>query len=59
MCYKVENLFVKMLSKKQDPALVKEKVNHYRLEKERVHIQKKLVRDQKASEQRQVQLQRR
>jgi hypothetical protein len=58
-CYKVEDLFVKMLSKKQDPALVKEKINHYRLEKERIQLQKKLIRDQKAEEQRQSQLERR
>lgn len=57
ICYKVENLFVKMLSKKQDSTLVKEKVNHYRLEKERIRLQKKLVRDHKAAEQRQSQLQ--
>jgi len=37
-----------MLSKKQDSVLVKEKVNHYRLEQERIQLQKKLVRDQKA-----------
>lgn len=59
VCYKVEDLFVKMLTKKQEAALVKEKVSQYRLEKERIGLQKKLVRDQKAAEQRQAQSQRR
>jgi hypothetical protein len=43
-CYKVEDLFVKFLSKKQDSDSVKEKVNYYRLEKERIWLQKKLVK---------------
>lgn len=33
ICYKVEDIFVKMLSKKQNSALIKEKVNRFRIEK--------------------------
>lgn len=56
VCYKVEDLFVKLLSKKQNSASVKEKVNDYRLEKERIWLQRKLNRTKshQGAEQRQV-----
>ncbi|MFZ3591742.1 hypothetical protein ACOI1C_21620 [Bacillus sp. DJP31] len=34
VCHKVEDLFVKALSKNQDPLVVKEKVTQYRIEKD-------------------------
>ena len=34
VCYKVEDVFVKMLTTKQDELVVKEKVSQYRLSKE-------------------------
>lgn len=44
ICYKVEDLFIKILSKKQDPTAVKVKVSNYRSEKERAVIQRKEAR---------------
>ncbi|CAG9620326.1 hypothetical protein [Sutcliffiella rhizosphaerae] len=41
VCYKVEDVFVKLLSKKQDSELVKEKVSTYRTTKENASSQKK------------------
>ncbi|MCS0670432.1 hypothetical protein [Cytobacillus firmus] len=44
ICYKVEDLLVKAIAKKLDPAEVKAKVNNYRIEKERARIQRKEAR---------------
>lgn len=35
ICYKVEDLFVKTISRKKDQAVVKGKVNNFRSEKEK------------------------
>lgn len=34
ICYKVEDLFIKVIARKQDASIVKEKVSTYRFEKE-------------------------
>lgn len=44
ICYKVEDIFIKILTKKQDPAAVKTKVSNYRSEKKRAIIQRKEAR---------------
>ena len=59
LCHKVEDLFVKALSKKQDPIAIKEKVQHYRSEKEEIRKQRKLENDKRAAEQRRIQAQKR
>jgi hypothetical protein len=41
ICYKVEDLFVNVLSKNQNPAIVREKVLDYRNNKEIVKKQRK------------------
>jgi hypothetical protein len=46
--YKVEDVFIKMLSKKQDSEMIKEKVATYRLRNEEVRNQKKLNKKSKA-----------
>jgi hypothetical protein len=55
ICYKTEDLFVKLLTKKQDKVLVKEKVQTYRSNKEAAKEQKRMKRKQ-AAEERQRQL---
>lgn len=47
VCHKVEDLFVKVLSKKQDLEGVKIKVNHYRSEKEKLLQQRKMEKGNK------------
>jgi hypothetical protein len=49
--YKVEDLFIKMLSKKQDPALVKQKVEKYRAEQEKSRRQRKMEAAKRKEEQ--------
>ncbi|MDQ0974831.1 hypothetical protein F4694_005370 [Bacillus niacini] len=46
--YKVEDLFIKMLSKKQDAEMIKEKVATYRTRNEEVRNQRKLNKKSKA-----------
>ncbi|QFT91159.1 hypothetical protein FIU87_21135 [Bacillus sp. THAF10] len=41
VCYKVEDIFVKALSTKQEPNVVREKVSKYRTEKEVHRLRKK------------------
>ncbi|WP_419887583.1 hypothetical protein ACN6MT_19335 [Neobacillus niacini] len=41
--YKVEDMFIKMISKKQDPALVKQKVDKYRAEQGKSRRQRKMA----------------
>jgi hypothetical protein len=41
-CYKVEDLLVKIITKKQDQAIVREKVSSYRSQKEQVRQQRKI-----------------
>jgi hypothetical protein len=41
VCYKVEDIFVKIIAKKQDSELVKQKVQDYRTEKEKAKNSKK------------------
>lgn len=41
VCHKVEDVFVKVLSKKQDPDVIKERVTKYRTEKEEKRLQQK------------------
>ncbi|WP_144699615.1 hypothetical protein [Fictibacillus phosphorivorans] len=55
ICYKTEDLFVKLLTKNQDNVLVKEKVQTYRSSKEAVKEQKRMKRKH-AAEERQQQL---
>ncbi|MBH0166746.1 PH domain-containing protein [Fictibacillus sp. 7GRE50] len=55
ICYKAEDLFVKLLTKDQDNVLVKEKVQTYRSSKEAVKEQKRMKR-KLAAEERQQQL---
>jgi hypothetical protein len=49
--YKVEDLFIKMLLKKQDPALVKQKVEKYRAEQEKSRRQRKMEAAKRKEEQ--------
>lgn len=51
MCYKVEDVIVKVLSKKLDQATVKEKVNSYRIEQGNLLTQKKADKAKKLAEQ--------
>lgn len=46
--YKVEDVFIKMLSKKQDSEMIKEKVATYRASSEEVRNQKKISKKNKA-----------
>jgi hypothetical protein len=46
--YKVEDVFIKLLSKKQDAEMIKEKVATYRTRKEEVRNQRKLNKKSKA-----------
>jgi hypothetical protein len=46
--YKVEDLFIKMLSKKQDSGMIKEKVANYRTKSEEARSQKKMNKKNKA-----------
>jgi Bacterial PH domain len=57
--YKVEDLIIKMLSKKQDPKLIKQKVDRYRGEKEEIRRQRKEEEDRKQEEQKQNQAKKR
>lgn len=41
VCHKVEDVFVKVLSKNQDPEVVKERVSKYRIQKEEKRLQQK------------------
>ncbi|PLR75958.1 hypothetical protein CU633_17975 [Bacillus sp. V3-13] len=59
VCHKVEDIFVKVLAKNQDPAMVKERVVQYRAEKEKLSQERKASKQQKRAEQQQLQLQRR
>ncbi|WP_243299687.1 PH domain-containing protein [Bacillus litorisediminis] len=59
LCYKVEDLMVKLITKKEDPLIVKEKVTKYRFEKEQLSHQRKLERNKKLEEQRQLKQQQR
>jgi hypothetical protein len=52
--YKVEDLFIKMLSKKQDPALVKRKVEKYRAEQEKSRRQRQMEAAKRKEEQDQI-----
>ncbi|MBN8199282.1 PH domain-containing protein [Bacillus sp. NTK034] len=57
VCYKVEDIFIKLLAKKDDPAAVKAKVDQYRTEKERARLQRKEEKAQKIEEQREIRAQ--
>jgi hypothetical protein len=57
--YKVEDLFIKMLSKKQDPALVKQKVDKYRAEQEKSRRQRKMEAAKRKEEQDRIREQKR
>jgi hypothetical protein len=46
--YKVEDLIIKMLSKKQDTEMIKEKVANYRIKTEEARSQKKMNKKNKA-----------
>ncbi|WHZ02797.1 hypothetical protein QNH48_28410 [Neobacillus sp. YX16] len=46
--YKVEDLIIKMLSKKQDTEIIKEKVANYRTKSEEARSQKKTNKKNKA-----------
>ncbi|SDN57806.1 hypothetical protein [Bacillus sp. OK048] len=46
--YKVEDVFIKILSKKQDSKMIKEKVTTYRTRNEEVRNQKKMNKKNKA-----------
>ncbi|TCP24903.1 PH (Pleckstrin Homology) domain-containing protein [Scopulibacillus darangshiensis] len=51
VCYKVEDAFVKVLARKQDPEEVREKVATYRLKKEEEKAAKKNLAKERAAEQ--------
>jgi hypothetical protein len=55
ICYKVEDIFVKLLTRKLEPQVVKMKVTKFRTEKEEIIKQKKLESDKKKEEQRKIQ----
>ncbi|WP_394139062.1 PH domain-containing protein [Cytobacillus oceanisediminis] len=57
VCHKVEDMFIKMLTKKEDPANVKIKVDRYREEKGRVRLQRKEAKALKNEEQRKIRTQ--
>lgn len=46
--YKVEDLIIKLLSKKQDSEMIKEKVANYRSKSEEIRNQKKMIKKNKA-----------
>ncbi|WP_187292166.1 hypothetical protein [Bacillus sp. 1NLA3E] len=50
VCHKVEDFFVKMLSKKQDVEGLKIKVNHYRSEKEKLLQQRKMEKGKRLAD---------
>lgn len=50
ICYKVEDAFVKLITKKQDPKQVTQKVENYRKQKEEEKIRKKKENDEKIEE---------
>jgi hypothetical protein len=54
VCYKVEDFFVKKLTKKQDSTAVKEKVESYREHKEQLRLQRKEARAKRAEEQQHI-----
>lgn len=51
MCYKVEDIIVKVLAKKHDQAVIKEKVSSYRIEQGNLLSQKKAEKAKKLAEQ--------
>lgn len=59
VCHKVEDIFVKVLTKKQDSAVITEKVSQYRSQKEKAIQEKKEKRKKKQDEQKHIQLQKR
>jgi hypothetical protein len=48
LSYKVEDLFINLLSKKQDSEIIKEKVANYRTKSEKMRNQKKMNKKNKA-----------
>ncbi|MFJ7728457.1 hypothetical protein ACIQXV_20195 [Neobacillus sp. NPDC097160] len=50
VCYKIEDLFVKVLSKKENQHITKEKVIKYRMGKEEFRQQRKLEKGKKKAE---------
>lgn len=59
VCHKVEDIFVKVLTKKQDSAIITERVSQYRSQKEKAHQEKKENKKKKQDEQKLIQLQKR
>lgn len=59
ICYTVENVFVKLLTKNQDPAIVQVKVSDFRTHKETLVAQKKAERTEKQEEQNRIRAERR
>jgi len=50
VCYKVEDAFIKLLTKKQETTAVVEKVSHYRLEREKIRLQRQTKKVAKLAE---------
>jgi hypothetical protein len=48
LSYKVEDLFIRLLSKKQESEMIKEKVANYRTKSEAARNQKKINKKSKA-----------
>lgn len=59
VCYKVEDIFVRMLTLKTNSKIAKEKVRQYRSEKEQLRLQRNTEKMNKTAEQRTIQLQER
>ncbi|MGR3764096.1 PH domain-containing protein [Rossellomorea sp. NS-SX7] len=56
LCYKVEDFFVKTLTKKQDQTMIKEKVASYRTKNEDRHLQLKEEKKKNAEEQQRIRI---
>jgi hypothetical protein len=59
ICYKVEDIFVKILSKGKDPEMIRQKVEAYRKEKEQERLRKKKEFEAKLAERKKIQAEKR
>jgi hypothetical protein len=55
ICYKIEDLFVNVLSKKENQNIAKAKVNKYRMEKVEFRQQRKLEKEKRIAERKGIQ----
>ncbi|WP_338749880.1 PH domain-containing protein [Bacillus sp. FJAT-52991] len=55
ICYKVEDVFIKLLTKGQDPVAVKQKVTEFRTQKEALKLEKKKEAQAQSEERKKIQ----